>query len=254
MPPRSKRGSNSVISIDQAWQSVSLEERLELISRAQASGLMATMATMFLIGCMAYGFDKIWLLVVGVAASSFVYPLFSSFSWRTEKPALILAYLAVRTVARRYAFAYNVPDLDIVFIYRAEIRELFRDKAAEELARQELDVEIDTPVEAYKTVWVVLMRGGVVFLWERPGGAKMEFLTHLTNESVLRKPTNNENPPDERALVLEGVAAIKGRALMITSRYPAAHYVFEKKVLALIEEQRALQETQERLRTQNQAA
>lgn len=252
MPPR--RGSNNLISIDQAWQSVSLEERLELISRAQASGLMATMATMFLIGCMAYGFDKIWLLAVGVAASSFVYPLFSSFSWRTEKPALILAYLAVRTVARRYAFAYNVPDLDIVFIYRAEIRELFRDKAAEELARQELDVEIDTPVEATKTVWVVLMRGGVVFLSERQGGAKMEFLSHINNESLLRKPLASENPPDDQTLVLEGVGPTKGRVLMISSRYPAAHYVFEKKILALIEEQRLFQETQERLRTQTQAA
>ncbi|HQH27743.1 MAG TPA: hypothetical protein PLP17_10135 [Oligoflexia bacterium] len=245
MPPR--RGG--LISVDQAWQAVSLEERLELISKAQASGILASIATMLLVGSIAYGFDKVWLLVAGIAGSSFVYPLFSSYSWRKEKPALILAYLAVRSMARRYAFAYNLGDLDIVFIYRAAIKEIFQDRSAAELARQRQDIDGSSFVDGFKDVWVILMRSGVVFLSERDGGAKMEFITSFGNEAKLRKPAANEAAPDDRALVLEGAGFTKGRTVLLTSRYPGAHYVFEKKFQGLLEEQRQFMEAQERIRS-----
>ena len=242
---------SGLISIDHAWQSVSLEERLELVSRSQATGVLAALAAVILIGCIAYGFDQIWLLGGGAATSIFIYPLFSSYTWRREKPALILAYLAVRAVARRYAYGYNIGDLDIILIYRGRMRELFRSKEEEAEYRQQQNVDIDVPLQDYKDVWIVLMRGGVVILSERPGGAKLEFITYITHESVLRKPKQEENAIDDRSIVIEGALSSKGRSVILTTRFPAAQYVFEKRFLALVEENKITQQSLEKLR-QNQ--
>lgn len=243
------RATSGLISIDNAWQSVSLEERLELISRAHATGVVASISSMLLIGCVAYGFDKIWLLAVGAASSIFVFPLFTSYSWRREKPALILAYLAVRAVSRRYAYAYNIPDIDIVFIYRTKMKEIFSDVEEEALHKQQERVDFDTNLEDRKDVWVVLMRGGIVILSEKLGGARLEFSTAITGETVIAKPPANETGWSDRAIRIEGVLASKGRAVILDSKYPAAQYVFEKKLQILIEEQKAAIESLEKLRT-----
>lgn len=105
------------LASDEIWQSVSLEERLDLISRSHASGILSSILTLFVVGSIAYGLDKIWLLAVAVGCAFFTFPLFSSHTWRTGKPSLILAYLAVRTVARRYAYAFDLPNIDIILIY-----------------------------------------------------------------------------------------------------------------------------------------
>lgn len=251
MPPTKK--NDYMVSIDNAWQSVALEERLELISRSQATGVLASVAAMSLMGSIAYGFDQIWLLAAGFSSCIFVFPLFSSYCWRREKPGLILAYLAVRAVARRYAYGYNIPDLDIVLIYRGLMKEIFINREDEELAKQREYVELDRAPSEYKNVWIVLMRGGVVILSEKLGGAKLEFLTPITHESTLEQPSANEELPYERALQLDGMHGAKGRTVIITTKYPGAQYVFEKRFLALVEEQKAAEETRERLRTKTNA-
>ena len=43
-------------SIDKVWQNVALEERLELIAKAQASGIMASLAATLLIGTIGIRF------------------------------------------------------------------------------------------------------------------------------------------------------------------------------------------------------
>lgn len=241
--------TDGIVSVDNAWQSVSLEERLELISRAHATGVLASVTCVLLLGSIAYGFDKIWILAAGAAGALFVFPLFSSYSWRREKPALILAYLACRAVARRYAYGYSMPDIDIVFIYRAQMKEVFRSKEEEMLFRQRQKTDLDTGIVDFKDVWIVLFRGGLVVMSEKTGGAKLEFLTYLTHETVVREPTAKEEPPDDRAMIIEGVGAAKGRMVMVTSRYPAAHYVFEKRLDALLEEHKLSRESLEKLRS-----
>lgn len=242
------RPNTGLISVDRAWQAVSLEERIELISRAHATGLLASMTSMLLIGAIAYGFDKIWLLAAGVASSMFVFPLFSSYSWRREKPALILAYLAVRAISRRYAYGYAIPDIDIVFIYRSTIRELYRDAEEEMLHKQRDAIDLEFPGRRQKDVWVVLMRGGIVIMSERLGGAHLEFLTQINHEIVVRKPTEKESS-NRRALVIEGVLASKGRTIVLEGKYPAAEYVFEKKLFALVDEWKNAKDTLEKLRS-----
>ena len=245
-----ERGSLS--SVEGVWNSVCLEERLELIASAQATGVIASLAALLLVGSIAYGFDQIWLLVAGVASSIFVFPLFSSYSWRRGKPALILAYLAVRAVGRRYAYGYHVDDLDIILIYRGQMKEVFADREQEELAKRTVGTEFEARVGEFRDVWIMLLRGAVVLLSEKAGGAKLEYLTHVTAETVLRDVGKVEDSADH-ALVVEGVGAAKGKIVMISSKYQGAHYVFRKQLAFLIEEAQAWALSQERLRQKTAA-
>ncbi len=236
----------SVASIELAWQAVSLEERLELISKSQASGLIASIACIMAMGAIGYGLDQIYFLVAGLASCTFIFPLFSSYCWRRGKPALILAYLAVRTVGRRYAYAFNVPDIDIIIIYRGVMKQFFNDEEEEEYARQTLTVGVDNTIGSTKEVWVMMMRGGLLLLSEAPGGAKLEFLTHITAESVI-SPSDDPDMP-EGSLNIRGVGASKGKQIVLGSKYPGAHFVFTKQLDYIVQEHVAWQESQERLR------
>ena len=223
------------INLKNAWNSVALEERLELVSRAQAEGIIAAMASIFLIGSIAYGFDEIWLLGGGLIASLLVMPLFASYSWRKNKPAAVLSYLAVRSVARRYAFGFNISDLSIILIFRGILEERYENQETEMAIRQHESVEYDQSSGTQKPVWICLMRGGFVALSEKTGGAKLEFVGAVDPNLVCRKPTPQENAP-ERSVVIQGTGSYRGRKVIISSNYPGALYVFEKQLGRLIDE------------------
>lgn len=242
-----------MISADLAWQSVALEERLELISRAQASGILASLAGVLLIGCIAYGFDKVWLLFSGLGTVIFIYPLFASYAWRKEKPALILAYLAARAVARRYAYGYGILDLDMVLIFRGQMKELFRNQEEQEEHRQRQNVDLDNSINDIKDVWIVLMHGGLVLLSEKAGGAKLEFTTQITKDLVIREPKPEENIEDEKAIIIEEAVAARGKIALITSRHHGAQYVFKKRILALKEERQIMQKNLDKIKAAQSA-
>lgn len=224
-----------VLSIDRAWQSVSLEERLELISRAKAQGLMAGLAFVLLMGTVAYGFDKIWLLAGGGLGSTLIMPLFTSHSWRRGKPELILNYLAVRSVARRYAYGYGLANLDIIIIFRGMMEERFQSMEEEQMKKEREEINVESTPQDKKEVWICLMRGALVILSPRLGGAKLEFVAAVAVDLVCRRSKSVDHASEE-ALVIIGSSPNPGRTVVLTSNYPAALYVFEKQILRLIAE------------------
>jgi len=238
------------LAIDEVWQSVALEERLELISKSQASGILASVVTTFLIGSIAYGLDEIWLLAVAVGGAFFSFPLFSSQTWRTGKPSLILAYLAVRTVARRYAFSYDLPNIDIILIYRGQMKEIFNNESDTELNKQKQTVDFDSVPENFKSVWIILMRSGVLLLSERRGGAKLEFLSPIIADTKI-KDTEEEVYSKEMGSIIVGSGMSKDRKIILKSRYRGAHYVFKKRFEELVGEAVKAAETVENLRKKN---
>jgi hypothetical protein len=228
-------GKPTSLSVQNAWNSVALEERLELISRCQANGLVAALTFALMMGSVAYGYDKFYLLTVALGGALLVHPMFSSYTWRRAKPALIMQYLAVRSMARRYAYGFSFNDLDVVIIFRGEMVPQFANEEAEMdyLSKQAVDLEhgINDPIQ----VWICLMRGGLVLLSERVGGAKLEFITPIARDVVARQSSD----PDGNAtgtLSISGVGPSKGKSVMIRSRYPAAMYVFERQIQRLIVE------------------
>ncbi len=227
---------NAPLTVDDAWNAVALEERLELLSRVHADGVLAGIATILLMGTIGYGFNQISLLVAGFGMMFFTAPMFMSRTWRRAKPALILAYLAVRTMARRYAYGCGIMDLDIVLVYRGFFKEVYHNKEVEEILRQKQVVDFDSaPTEQLKQVWICLLRGAVVVLSERPGGAKLEFMGPITNELGLREPTPEEST-EPGAIALDGTQISKGRTVVLTTKCPGAHYVFKKQLERLVSE------------------
>jgi hypothetical protein len=239
--------SGSRLLVDDIWQSVALEERLELISKCQASGMIAAIVNLFVVGSIAYGFDKISLLAAAVAGSFFVFPLFSSYTWRNGKPSIILAYLAVRTLARRYAYSFDFSNLDIMLIYKGHAKQIFSSKEEEELFLQKQKVDINFKGHVCKPVWIVLLRGGVIILSEKKGGAKLEFVTPFTHENTI-VDTDEDVEPHEKGCIIDGTVQSKGKKFMIKTRYKAAQYVFEKQYASIVEEFVKAQESLEKLR------
>lgn len=240
------------LSIDEVWNTVALEERLELISRSHAQGMIAATVFMVYMGAVAYGFDLIWLLGVGAIGAMLVFSLFSTYVWRRGKPQLILSYLAVRSVARRYAYGYGIPELDVILIFRGQMRELFEEGGLAEL-KQSVDFESSSVGE--REVWICLLRGAVLILSERPGGAKLEFIAQVSDEIDCRKPTGKESEDlPERSIVVHGAGISRGRRVALFSPYPGAMYVFEKQLAGLIFEHRNALQKLENLRKNEMSA
>jgi hypothetical protein len=223
------------LSEENAWNSVALEERLELVSKCQADGLLAALAFTFMMGACAYGFDKIYLLLGSLFGAAIIMPMFSSYSWRKGKPALILNYLAARSMARRYGYTCNISDLDVVLIFKGETKQEFLDESAQLDHMVGKGEEMEDAAEGLLPVWVCLLRGGVVLIAEHAGGAKLVYSSPIGRDMVCSPVRDEEgNPTGEISIV--GIAHAKGRKVTLASRFPAAFYVFERQLQRLIAE------------------
>lgn len=242
--------ADTSLNIGAAWNAVALEERLELISRSKAVGFTAAIGFMLLMGSIAYGFDQIWLLLSGFIGSFLIAPLFSSYTWRQGKPELILSYLAVRSMARRYAFGMNISDLEIVLIFRGHMKEIISEEEGLKLMQAGKATSTSLSEKGEIPVWFCLMRGGIIVISEQPGGAKLEFYTPVSAETVIRKATAEEEASADK-LVIEGSGTARGRKMVMGSSYKAALYVFEKRVEELVSECLERIRYLENLRTKN---
>ena len=224
------------LSIETAWNSVALEERLELIARANAHGIIAGFGCFLLMGAVAYGFDKVWLLPSGLFGAILIAPLYTSHSWRRARPELILKYLAVRSVARRFAYGAHLPQIDIVLLFQGQLKELTKYSSDSPDPDQREIIGIANPDERdFKDVWICLLRGGIVMLSEASGGADLEFVTPITPDIVLSQPEMARGTA-EGAVQVVGAGISKGRTVVISSQYPGALYVLGRKLQRLHEE------------------
>ncbi len=232
--------------IENIWNSVALAERIELISKSQASGILAATISIFVVSSIGYGLDNIWFLLVALASGFFIFPLFSSQTWRNGKPSMILAYLAVRTVARRYAHGFNLPNIDIVLIYRGQFEEIFDSREDEELHMQSQSISFDNQesMNRKKDVWIILLRSGILLLSEKRGGAKLEFVTPIQSDTTIDYNQAEKNPTYR----INGSGINKGRNILLSSKYQAAHYVFLKRFQTIAYEAAKSQDTLEKLR------
>ncbi|MCC6932056.1 MAG: hypothetical protein IT292_02230 [Deltaproteobacteria bacterium] len=223
------------LSVDEAWNSVALEERIELISRAQANGVLAAICFILVAGSLGYGWDQIWLLWGGVIASFLVLPLFTSRSWRKRKPVVILSYLAARSVARRYAYGYGIRDLDIILIFRGTMEEQYTSEEDKAFARKDETFDFETGYQDKRDVWICLLRGGIVAISERMGGAKLEYTTMLDKDTQC-EVHEAKDINDTTIVTVKGSGKAKGRQVVFTSNYPGALYVFHRQLARLIVE------------------
>jgi hypothetical protein len=218
----------NALSVNDAWNSVAPEERIRLLAQAQAFGLLAAILSFIFVGSVAYGFDQVALLLVGLAVSFLFFPLFANQYWRREKPKLILSYLAARSVARRYAYGYRFKELDIILIMRGSIERVFNNKEEEEIFKlNSRSMENSNYIE---DVWICLLRGGIVILSERPGGAKLEFITKIEPSLVCKQDDKKES------VTIQGIVHGEKQQIVLRSNSLGALYVFDRFCNRLVKE------------------
>lgn len=229
------------LNLEKAWNAVSLEERIELVSRVKAEAIVAAMAVALFGGAIAYGFNQVILLAVAGALALVSFPIYASYSWRQKKPSLVLRYLAIRSVARRWAFNLGYADYDIVLVFRGSV-EIKKSEDDEKNEPQTVDLLYSN--DPRQPAWICLMRGGLVVLTEQRGGAKAEFATSFGPGAACRLAQANDKLPSGSLIVTSAKRHNIGHAAIIQSKYPGAMYVLEKQMTLLLQERA---ENQQRL-------
>ncbi len=240
----------SAPSIEDAWNSVALEERLELVAQCQAQGVHAALCFALYMSCIAYGFDQIFFLLFALAGSFLVFPVYAAKKWRQAKPALIMRYLAAHAVCRRYAYGLKFSNYNLVLLFRATLHEQFTNPEQEQLhlAKRGKELGVDLGNNDPIDVWVALLRGGVVILSEQRGGAKLEYCASLMNNLQSKAEPNLEVPGTQLVRLSTTSGNTKDRKVWLTSRYSGALYVFDKQLNRLSYEQKETREREELIR------
>lgn len=223
-----------VTSESEIWRRIPPEEKLRLIARAQANGVLAALYLLLSVGTVGVGLKLEWLIWGAVIASPLVFQMNSGRAWRRLRPKLMLEYLAARSASRRYAFTCNAQDLGVTFLFRGFLSRKYNED-------QEQDELEDTINNARNIpVWITLFRDAVIIISEGPGGAKLEFGQVINDKLIIQ---SEEGGRRAEALIIGVRDREKGEALFqLTSDCPAALVVFEKKLLIQREEIRRINE------------
>jgi len=222
-------------SLTDVWRQIPPEEKLELMARAQAKGTSASLVLIVISGTLAVGLKIPWIFWFAFLGVPFVFQFSSAKAWRDVKPRSILEFLAARSAARRYAFSTSCKDLTISMMFKGTLHA----KYDSEQEQEELEARVSNTLE--NEVWVALFPDTVIMISERRGGAKLQF-AHAIDDKLHINAVGYDTPGvQERAVELsyigrEGITF----KFNLTSKYPAALLVFEKKVkgfhLAIVEQ------------------
>ena len=210
--------AESALTVKDIWESVSPEERQALFKRSQASGHIAGVTILFLVTAIAIGFEEPWLILAGLLSSYLVVPFAAGHKWRKFKPQIILAYLAVRTVARRYGLANRFKQLDSILTFRSTLKHTTR-------MRIERNEELP---EWEDEVWVSLLNGGLIIISEQPGGAKLELASAIAPEIECRLEEAETDYGLTRVFLSNIDNSNKGKVMILSSYHSTPLKIFVK--------------------------
>lgn len=212
------------------WRIIPPEEKLELLSKSHARGIVSAITAIVVGSTLAIGFKWNWFLWGSMMISPLIFQFASGKEWRKVKPQAILKYLAARSAARRYAFAAQSKDLSVDFMFRGTLEKVQDRQKAEDAIESILEGASEAEV------WVTLFRDCIIMMSERPGGAELKF-GYLINEKLSitgLSPDGDSDYSNDREIYLT-VQERKNdeKKYKLTSRFPAALVVFEKKAIEL---------------------
>jgi hypothetical protein len=223
-----KKSEVTEVPQDDIWRTIPPEEKLLLMSRAQGTGCIAVLISCLIAAPIAIALQVPWIFWGALLASPFIFQFAAGRAWRDLRPRVMLEYLAARSAARRYAFANKSKELKLELLFRGKLERIF----GLEDQMQALEAAVEDTKEAQ--VWVALFTDAVVLMSEGPGGAHLEF-AHPINDRLQMKSDNEGGGSGYQTLrAVELIAPGKkpgtGSNLKITSPYPAALVVFERKL------------------------
>lgn len=219
------------------WRIVPPEEKFEIMAKAQSKGVFACLIAVVIASTMAVGFKASWLMWASIIISPFIFQFAAGKAWRALRPKVMLEYLAARSASRRYAFAAKAKDLTPNLIIRGNLEELFNNDQLQEA----MEAMIDNTKEA--EVWVTLFGDAVVMISERQGGAELRFAHVLDDKLQITSRSadgNDYSSSKELFFEVRGKDNENKKRFKLTSKYPAALVVFEKKIKSLKSSQQTL--------------
>ncbi len=217
-------------SLEGIWDLIPPEERVELISEAQAKGIEATLLFLLMTFSAALGLKTPWIFLGSLLLAPFAFQIISIKAWRLLKPRPILEYFTAKTTARAYADSVGGRSLEPALMLRGELQPAIEDGTAGESA------EDDSLRPAPKPVWISLFPDTLVVVAEGRNGAILE-LGHslLRNFSISAEGFDDGDEGGTKRLKLE-VERHPGEISRwyLTSRYPAALLACERRASAYI--------------------
>jgi len=223
-----------LLNPEEVWRRIPPEEKLELLAKAHAQGIVWVFFFILITGTITIGLELVQFIWSALVISPFVFQSASSRKFRHLRPKTILEYLAARSAARRFALSANSKDLTVLLLFRGHLR--IEDTAQENIPSFEKFVgEVrEAPV------WVALLSDAIVMLTEGINGANME-LGKLLDDKISvygESPTGESSYSNERELhiTFHDNKKRRNRHFILTSQYSAALIVFEKKLMEAHEE------------------
>lgn len=221
------------VESSEVWRQIPPEEKIAIMSRAHASGISSCIIVV-IIGCtLAVALRLPWLMWGSFVLTPLVFQFVIGKAWRDLRPRVMLEYLGARSAARRYAYTATAKDLTVSMIFRGTITP----QKIQELAEESLEQSVVNNQET--EVWIALFKDAVIMMSEKTGGAKCEVASLINDKLTLEgmSPDEEGDYSNNRELLLT-LAPDRGRPpmkLKVTSPYPAALIVFEKKLLQNLE-------------------
>jgi hypothetical protein len=143
----------------------------------------------------------------------------------------MLDYLAARSAARRYAYGAQAKDLTVDLMFKGTLQRDFAALGESE----ELDARIEDRDRV--AVWVSIFADTIVMMSERSGGAKLEMIHSILERIEVTPEGFDDSDSGSRRLVID-VEVRKGEIerWFLTSAYPAALLVCERRIKRAVEE------------------
>lgn len=165
------------ISNTEAWRQIPPEEKLDLMTDAQTSGVTTALCIIILGATFAIAYQAPVLFWCSLLFAPVAFQFTSAKKWRALRPRIMLEYLAARSAARRYAYTVKSIDMMVKMVIRARVQYV-------PSVDSELN-SLDAAITGFKklNVWIALFSDCVIIMSEAPGGAKLEF-GHLINDRM----------------------------------------------------------------------
>jgi hypothetical protein len=218
-----------MVGIDnsEAWKQIPPEEKIELMARSHASGVMAVAITIVICSTIALALKISWIMWASIILSPMVFQFAAGKSWRDLRPRIMLEYLAARSAARRFAFTEGAKDLQLNLIFRGKLEHVFE--------REDIEEALQASIEdnAKAEVWIALFKDTLIMLNERPGGAGLALGQNINDRLAVESSDDGQYTNSKEVLLTARDKVGGQRKYKVTSKYPGALAVFEKRLLQL---------------------
>jgi hypothetical protein len=211
---------------NEIWRMVPPEEKFELLAQAQSKGVFAALIGIIVFCTLAVSLKMSWLIWTSFLVAPFIFQFASGKEWRKLRPRTLLEYLAARSASRRFAFSIRSKDLAAKMIFKGTLEKVYGQDHIQEA------MEAIIANNAESKVWISLFGDAFTMISEKAGGADLK-LGHLIDNKLklYSEAASDKEYSDAKGLIIK-ITSRDGdtSTYKLTSKYPAALMVFEKKL------------------------